>query len=87
MAKEIFGVELNNGALIVKYGDNYVHYYDSAYYCSDQIYTDILDFQANQDTSYWDGNDPYLFRYFDGRCASKILDVDDILGLLRSFDR
>lgn len=85
MAKEICGIELSNGALIVKYGDNYVHYYDSAYYCRDQIFSDILDFQSNHETSYWAGNDPYLFRYFDGYFDSRILDVEDILDLLRSF--
>lgn len=85
MSKEILGIELNNGALVVRYGDEYVHYYDSAYYCRDQILTDILDYQLNSDTSYWDGNDPYLFRLFGGDRVSVILDVEDILDLLRSF--
>lgn len=88
MTKEIWGIELNNGAMVVKYGDKYAHYYDSAYYCSDQIFSDIQSFQVDPDTSYWDGNDPYLLRLFDGRASEiyDILDVEEILNLLRSFE-
>lgn len=86
MAKEIYGIELNNGALIVKYGDDYAYCYDSAYYCRDQILTDIATFQAEGDISYWDGNDPSLLGLFEECTAKEILDVEDIYDLFRSFD-
>ena len=83
MAKEISGIDLSNGNLVIKYGDDYVHCYEGWLGCLSQILYDIVTYYAEDgDTSDWDGNEIELLDEFDNCKPKDLLDSDELIYLL-----
>ena len=81
MAKEICGIDLSNGNLVIKYGDDYVHCYEGWLGCLSQILYDIVTYYAEDgDTSDWDGNEIELADIFENWPPKQILIGDEVLS-------
>jgi len=76
--KGISAIDLNNGDMIIKYGDDYVHCYNGWQLCINQILLDIKTYRQEGDTSYWDGNDPELIDIFESWNPRQILVEDEV---------